>query len=213
MNFEDLCLDPYQSNFDSGRREGTAAGLKAGYDEGRKLGHQKGLEVGIELGYMRGVAKTLQDEMLPTMKCGEEESSDAQRRVKKIEKSFNELISAIDQFPSPDEIFHSANSRLDEDTTSNDEAERQFHDDSEVTYNKEKTGAVDITSEMQRIRAKFKLLTVQLKIQELSLTKVMEEAAATAASKSSSAEEDYTKEEVSALGNRTVPEPKGDQDW
>ncbi len=210
-NFEDLCLDPYQSNFDSGRNEGHAAGLKAGHDEGRKLGHQKGLEVGIELGYMHGVATTIQTEVLPTMAQEAEDDSNSIRRMQKIEKSIDELIEAIDGFPSPDEIF-----RREEIPTSSGVVEYDHVDvlrnDSEGTQTAaaiETNGkAVDISGRMQRIRAKFKLLCVQLKVPELSLTKVMDDAKSTAATPSESNE---TNKEGSSKD--TGGSTEGDQDW
>mmetsp|Transcript_28097 Transcript_28097/g.81222 ORF Transcript_28097/g.81222 Transcript_28097/m.81222 type:complete len:217 (+) Transcript_28097:84-734(+) len=184
LDFEDLCLDPYQANFDKGHREGSAAGLQAGYGEGRKLGQQKAVEVGIELGYMRGVAEAIRQDVLGSFdaaaapsddnnSCTSDEADATRRRVEKVGKSLDELLSMIDAFPSPDEIFHKAtgnDQRLSSDDVLNDE-----EDDSERIV-EQIGGPVDISGRMQRIRAKFKLLCVQLKVPEVGLSKVMEEA-------------------------------------
>ena len=114
LGFEDLCLDPFQANFDDGHREGSEAGLQAGYNEGRKLGQQKAVEVGIELGYMRGVAEAIRQSIVTPKpissddkNVGEKDDTDnaTLRRMEKIGKSADELLSMIDAFPSPDEIF------------------------------------------------------------------------------------------------------------
>jgi len=211
-NFEDLCLDPYQSNFDSGRDEGHAAGLKAGYDEGRKLGHQKGLEVGIELGYMHGVATTIQTEVLPTMAQDAQDDSNSIRRVQKIEKSIDELIEAIDGFPSPDEIFRREEIPASSGGVEYDHDDELHRNDSDGTQEaaaiETNDEAVDISGRMQRIRAKFKLLCVQLKVPELSLTKVMDDAKSTAATPSVSNE--TNKERTS---KDTDGSAEGHQDW
>ena len=219
LDFEDLCLDPYQDHFDIGRREGSAAGLQAGYDEGRKLGQQKAVEVGIELGYMRGVAEAIRQDVLSSVDAANvsslddntlrgDEGADATRRKmeKKIGKSLNELLSMIDAFPSPDEIFHQSTTRGDDQAISSDGGLDGEEDDSEQLET-QSGGPVDISGRMQRIRAKFKLLCVHLKIPEAGLSKVMEDAKKDLG-KSTTNENvtarSYTSEQV---------KPGGDQDW
>lgn len=187
LDFEDLCLDPFQVNFDDGRREGSEAGLQAGFNEGRKLGQQKAIEVGIELGYMRGVAEAIRQSMVVSNSASSDDKNlDAKddtdatlRKMEKIGKSADELLSMIDAFPTPDEIFQQA-------TDDASEEKQLSHDDGEDSNaegigdsEQEKardSGPVDISGRIQRIRAKFKLLCVQLKTPEISLSKVMEEA-------------------------------------
>ena len=219
LDFEDLCLDPYQAHFDIGHREGSAAGLKAGYDEGRQLGQQKAVEVGIELGYMRGVADAIRQDALPSVEaasvsssdvstaCGNEEADVTRRKMeKKIGKSLNELLSMIDAFPSPDEIFHQS-------TTGDDQALAigggldGKEDDSEQIET-QSGGPVDISGRMQRIRAKFKLLCVQLKIPEAGLSKVMEDA------KKDLGKTTTTEKDVTTNGTASAHvHLGGDQDW
>jgi len=180
LNFEDLCLDPYQYQREGGRDEGTSAGLRAGWEDGRALGRQKALDVGIELGYMRGVAMVLRSKILVDLPSalsedtGEKEVEASivfsRRRAQKIEKSADDLIAAIAAFPTADDIFEEGQS--DEGHSPDDGGNVG---DSEFAP-KSKNGPIDITDKIQRIRARFKLLCVQMKVTELSLTRVMDDA-------------------------------------
>ena len=221
LDFEDLCLDPFQANFDDGHREGSEAGLQAGYNEGRKLGQQKAVEVGIELGYMRGVAEAIRQSIVTSISAssddknlGETDDTGATlRKMEKIGKSANELLSMIDAFPSPDEIFQQATDDVSE------EKQQPSHGDGEDSNAEESGdseqskaqsgGPVDISGRMQRIRAKFKLLCVQLKMPEISLSRVMEEA------KKDAGKNDAITNEKDATGGNLSEEitPGGDQDW
>lgn len=218
LDFEGLCLDPFQANFDDGHREGSEAGLQAGYNEGRKLGQQKAVEVGIELGYMRGVAEAFWQSMgTPSLASSDDEKIDGTgatlRKMEKIGKSANELLSMIDAFPSPDEIFQQATDDVSE------EKQQPSHGDGEDSNAEESGdseqskaqsgGPVDISGRMQRIRAKFKLLCVQLKMPEISLTRVMEEA------KKDAGKNDAITNEKDVTGGNLSEEitPGGDQDW
>ena len=218
LDFEDLCLDPYQAHFDLGRREGSAAGLQAGYDEGRKLGQQKAVEVGIELGYMRGVAEAIRQDVLLGVDaayvsssdgntlCGDEEADVTRRKMeKKVGKSLDELLSMIDAFPSPDEIFHQSTTG-DDQAISSDGGLGGKEDDSEQCET-QSGGPVDISGRMQRIRAKFKLLCVQLKIPEAGLSKVMEDA------KKDLGKSTTNEKDVTVRGDSPEVNLGGDQDW
>lgn len=219
LDFEDLCLDPYQAHFNIGRREGSAAGLQAGYDDGRKLGQQKAVEVGIELGYMRGVAEAIRQDVIPSVdaanvssldddtSCGDEEVDATRRKMdKKVGKSLNELLSMIDAFPSPDEIFHQSTTG-DGQAVSGDGGLDGEEDDSEKIET-QSGGPVDISGRMQRIRAKFKLLCVQLKIPEAGLSKVMEDA------KKDLGKSTTNEKDVTARGDLSEQvNLGGDQDW
>jgi hypothetical protein len=222
LDFEDACLNPYQANFDDGHREGSEAGLEAGYNEGRKLGQQKAIEVGIELGYMRGVAEAVGQDMTSSLAPSENDndlgmSGDAGatcRKVDKIRKSVDELLSMIDAFPSPDEIFHQAPGEGEEsvDQLSSDKGSLNDDEGDSEHAKTRASGPVDISGRMQRIRAKFKLLCVQLKMPEVSLTKVMEEAKKDLGERQSI----NNKKKKPIHERRLAPEEVnlgGDQDW
>ena len=217
LDFEDLCLDPYQAHFDIGHREGSTAGLKAGYDEGRQLGQQKAVEVGIELGYMRGVAEAIRQDALPSVEAPSVSSSDVstacgdedvtrRKMEKKIGKSLNELLSMIDAFPSPDEIFHQSTTGDDQALAIGGGLDGKEDDSEQIEI--QSCGPVDISGRMQRIRAKFKLLCVQLKIPEAGLSKVMEDA------KKDLGKSTTNEKDVTARGNLSEQVNLGvDQDW
>ena len=221
LDFEDLCLDPFQTNFDNGHREGSEAGRQAGYNEGRKLGQQKAIEVGIELGYMRGVAEAIRQSMVtPSSVSSDDKNLDTNddadatiRKVEKIGKSADELLSMIDAFPSPDEIFQQATDDVSE------EKKQSSHDDGEDSNAEESgdseqskaqsSGPVDISGRIQRIRAKFKLLCVQLKMPEISLSRVMEEAKRNADKRDTIA---HDKDVTGGNPSQELP-PGPHQDW
>jgi len=141
-----------------GRKEGRNVGLQSGYMDGYAIGKVKALEVGIELGYMKSIALILM------------ESGIVGRRKKKLQ----ELLDAIESFPKPDELFSikeegkgvDANDDIDDNNTDAN-AENDTNGES---YTGEK---IDIMDKMQRIRAKFKTILVQMKIPHLTLKKVM----------------------------------------
>mmetsp|Transcript_4455 Transcript_4455/g.12398 ORF Transcript_4455/g.12398 Transcript_4455/m.12398 type:complete len:205 (-) Transcript_4455:45-659(-) len=171
VDFEDLCLDPYNDSLEKGRAEGHAAGLKSGFEDGRSLGRIKGLEIGIELGYMRGVAIAINKRVMSPL---EKETADTEGcgRAEKVRKVLKELINAIDSFPSPDEMFaDTGDTSLLNGTDGGVTGTMTRKEAMQPTQERP-----DIAGKLQRIRAKFKLLLVQLKLPQLSLKKVMDEA-------------------------------------
>jgi hypothetical protein len=150
--WDDICLNPHESDMDLGRQEGRQAGLQAGFQDGYALGRTKGIEFGMELGFIRG--------FLNTIEHSKWESSlvEPARVVERIQKGVSDLRRAIDDFPSPDTMFASTMNHKDS------------KDDSEAN-------ATDIMGALQRIRAKFKVLTLQLKIPHYSLKQIMADAA------------------------------------
>ena len=145
-SWDDICINPHQTEIDSGREEGQIAGLQAGFNDGFALGRTKGIEFGMELGFMRGFLNTVEAKLLN----------------ERLQKKVEELRQAIDNFPSLDAI-----------KTMNKEETYMEEDDSETVV---VPGSLDILGSMQRIRAKFKVLTVQLKIPQFSLKQVMDDA-------------------------------------
>eukprot|EP00567_Pseudictyota_dubia_P013354 CAMPEP_0197444246 /NCGR_PEP_ID=MMETSP1175-20131217/9779_1 /TAXON_ID=1003142 /ORGANISM="Triceratium dubium, Strain CCMP147" /LENGTH=178 /DNA_ID=CAMNT_0042975005 /DNA_START=164 /DNA_END=700 /DNA_ORIENTATION=+ len=124
--------------------------LERGRDEGREAGLRAGFTDGRSLGRTKGLEFGVELGYMRGVAVALLESSqfsDAETRGKsdKIQKTLRELVDAIDAFPSPDEMFSRTNG-----------------------FEK-----LDVAGMLQRIRAKFKLLTVQLKLPQLSLTRVM----------------------------------------
>jgi|UniRef100_A0A7S2XML9 hypothetical protein len=158
-SWDDICVNPHESFLELGRREGKEAGLKAGFNDGRSLGQHKALEFGIELGFIRGFVLVAHRDILPSIEIA---------RAEKIAKSLHALQQAIDEFPGPDEMFQHVHDPNNTETMLDDE----LQSDSET----QTRNALDVVGKMQRIRAKFKLVTVQLRIPHFSLKQVMEEA-------------------------------------
>lgn len=150
-SWDDICINPHEAEIESGRKEGQIAGLQAGFNDGFALGRTKGIEFGMELGFIRGFLNTVEAKPLLN---------------ERLEKKIEELRQAIDDFPSLDAIKK---------TDKEDEETYMYRreDDSEAVV---VSGSLDILGSMQRIRAKFKVLTVQLKAPQFSLKHVMDDA-------------------------------------
>jgi hypothetical protein len=149
-DWDELCFNPHDGAMAQGETEGQAAGSLAGFNEGRGLGRTKGVEFGMELGFVRGVIK---------------EISNLEDRGEKIQHSLEQLTRALDDFPSPDQMFEQVHQSMEE---------IHDHDDSEEPVNTDER--LNIQHKMQRIRARFKLLMVQLGQPHFSLKQVMDEA-------------------------------------
>lgn len=173
-DWEDLCLDPYQADRDEGERLGKEAGLEAGFQDGYDLGAITATDYGMELGFIKGVCKAC------VRKKGLED---------RIIKSVQELERALDDFPGPSQVFRDRQAVEDEGVLHEHEddgephahvhahSEDDEHNDSEQPVNR--NSSADVVHKMQRIKARFKLLTVQLGIPHFSLKQVMDEAAST----------------------------------
>lgn len=126
--WDDICVNPHESELAVGRTEGHEAGLKSGYNDGLDLGMTKGVEYGIEVGFIRKSCELL------ALRDSEG----------KFTARIDDILEALASFPEPEQIFH---------------------EDGEEK--------VDLQHQMQRIRAKFKVLTTQLKLPQYSLKRIM----------------------------------------
>jgi hypothetical protein len=149
-----LCIDPFRSELEEGRVQGKEDGERAGFRQGYRLGNLTAIEYGMEIGFARGVLKAIEDL---------HRDADDDR----IRHSVQKLRAALDEFPGPEEVFQKQN----------DAAKPNSADVSEQEMEKMDEGDVDIAGKMQRIRARLKLLTVQLGAPKLSLKSVMDDAA------------------------------------
>jgi len=156
--WDNLCINPFQSAIEAGRRQGREDGGKAGFEEGYQLGRTTALDYGMEIGFIRGVLTVIL----------EQEQSNA-----RIKKSLDSLRNALDEFPDPDKMFREA-----QDSGSLITALKDQTNDSEMEPAEDHE--LDIAGKMERIRARFKLVTVQLGIPHFSLKQVMDEAASAA---------------------------------
>lgn len=154
FDWEDACLDRHNGSLQEGMAEGREAGALAGFRDGQTLGQNKGLEFGLEVGFYKGVVKAL--------KGSDQEFND------RIQKSIQKLEEAIGDFPPPDQVFSFSVMKMTE-AFSNSQNADEGNDDSEDP------SRFDILNKMQRIRARFKLLTVQLGKPQFSLRSALED--------------------------------------
>uniref|UniRef100_A0A7S4QPX7 Essential protein Yae1 N-terminal domain-containing protein n=1 Tax=Ditylum brightwellii TaxID=49249 RepID=A0A7S4QPX7_9STRA len=216
-DWDDICLNPFDSSYQTGRTEGYNAGLNSGFKEGQTLGRHKGLEIGIELGFIRGFVTVALEKAL-IMK--EEDNNNNNIRVEKVKKGLQELLIAIDTFPSPDTLFQRADDGggggAERINVSNDTNLSQHTDKVEKEVfqsNSSSTAAapMDVTVELQRIRAKFKLITVQLRIQQFSLKRIMDNVCVVASSSSSNVLEQGGN--INVGGEKNTLQQHGGHDW
>jgi len=161
FDWEDACLDPHHTSLELGRLEGREAGGQAGFLDGQTLGQSKGLEFGLEIGFYRGIVTVLLLNPKPP-------------HTQRIQNSITKLQKALDEFPSPDKLFQDVNNsasslqqhhhHLQPDIIGNDD-----HDDEEVSSSR-----IDILNKMQKIRAYYKLVMVQMGKPQLSLKSSLE---------------------------------------
>jgi hypothetical protein len=180
--WDDICLNPHESHMELGREEGRQAALQAGFKDGYSLGRTKGIEFGMELGFIRGFLNTLekhlqweqqqrqQQSSLIIMGGGGGEPAAARAAVQqRIQRGAHDLRRAIEDFPTPDAMFVASSTMNDDD----DDERNNNCADSETN-----NATQDVMGALQRIRAKFKVLTVQLKIPHYSLHQIMADAVA-----------------------------------
>lgn len=156
--WDEIGVDSHKTFIASGREEGMEAGLQAGFNEGKSLGQLKALELGIELGFILGFVSVAKKQTLAPLEARGEQ------RVQKIRENLQDLEKAIRSFPAANEIFQDARH---EETTARTETSPK---------DKVSSSGIDVAGKLQRIRAKFKLITVQLKIPNFSISKVLEQA-------------------------------------
>ena len=151
--WDTLSVDPHASFISQGRIEGAEAGRQSGYQSGYALGRTTALDTGLELGFIRGIVASL----------------DTTRVSDRAVRTIRELQELLNDFPTVDQVFR--------------EQERERQGDKENAQDDSEQPVADgdsrsVRIEIQRIRAKFKLLMVQMGYPHFSLKQVMDEAAA-----------------------------------
>lgn len=183
----DSLLNPYEESIQQGLAEGRESGLNAGFDDGHHLGKVKALEIGFELGYMRIVAVSALTQL------SEDDDGQDKGEFQQLEGStvatvmnshdrkvakLNEFIALIQDFPSSDVLF-SAMHQLNPAGKIHGHHQDSEHQSVEASIDDEEeedlgaSSKIDVVQKMQRIRAKFKTILVQMKIPHLTLKKVM----------------------------------------
>jgi hypothetical protein len=188
---EDALIDPHAPDLEEGRRRGREEGREAGYREGLSIGRTTGLEHGLEVGFIRGCVDVVQRQVLLPPASSSEGDSEIPRRLspaklERVRKTVLEVSALLDDFPGPSEIFATSNDGVVETAAERrggaSAAGRRHEADSDDDVDdsdNEETQASDKTnvrSKLQRLRARFKLLAVQLGMPHLSLAHAMDRA-------------------------------------
>ncbi|CAB9529229.1 expressed unknown protein [Seminavis robusta] len=174
--WDDLCVNPQQVALETGRQEGRQAGLVSGFNDGKTVGIVKGVEYGMEVGFVKGVVKELSDALLALDNNNADNSNNRfgdAAKVERIQNTLQSLTTLLDAFPSPQESFQGTGivGQLNSASDDNDDEEA-------LLSGKDGKSSTDLEGHMQRIRAKFKLLMVQLRWNNFSLKAVMDAATA-----------------------------------
>ena len=157
----DDAVDPFESVAQSGKDDGRSAGLRDGYLEGLNLGITKGWELGLELGYY----KNFVDGIIEGMDRIQLLSSDvvighqprrAADRIERCRTLASDISQMINDFPDPETLLKS-NSNCD------DQQIDGVDSSSDVVHT---MAVLDISSSLERIRIKFKLLCTLLKTKQ-----------------------------------------------
>jgi hypothetical protein len=178
--WEDICVNPHQAELEEGQRQGQADGRRAGYQEGYRLGSITALDYGVELGFVQGVLQELVRHIPDRSNSIGHDGHllFAAEKRDKIVKSISILQTCLDEFPSSDAIFQSsqngaAQAHTQHITASDNQADQESND----TSTSSTMASLDVAAKMQSIRARFKLLLVQLGLSHLSLPQIMNAAA------------------------------------
>jgi hypothetical protein len=129
--------------------EGQQEGSRSGAEAGFHEGYESGRTMAIEYGMELGFIKGVVGALrgMPDVLSNE-----------RVSKTIQDLLLLLDSFPSPDDVFRETDQPLGEITNDNEDA------------------VDDIRNDIQRIKARFKLLTAQLGMPHFSLKQVMDDA-------------------------------------
>jgi hypothetical protein len=173
--WDDIAVDPFAGPYRQGQENGRIAGHEVGFREGYALGRTTALNYGLELGYIQGMLQELRC-------CVSGQATDGEVATNKsgmdrIQRSMDNLMVALDEFPpTAAEMRSTSNGSTDRNTSAGIlEGLPQDHklDDIETPEG----DAMDVEAKMQRIRARFKLLCVQIDSRaKLQLSAVLDEA-------------------------------------
>ena len=171
MDWDDFCWNPHEESVQQGETSGKEAGRLAGFRDGKAMGQVKGFELGMEVGFIRGFLEALEQDQNVSKNERIQRSIDQLQRILEEESLQPEVI-----FQDAQSVIAMASKKYEEPPT-----ETTSDEDDEDSPNGE--SKVDVESKLQRIRARFKVLIVQLKMSKSTLKDVMDEAGKSTISK------------------------------
>ena len=169
--WDNLCMNPHRQTQEDGREHGRYDGSVAGYNEGYNIGRTTAMSNGMEIGFIQGILAYLTTE--PNLSTILKDTV----KVNRAQKSIQNLQMAINEFPSVNVLM-----------------ERTPDDINFIDSNT--NDSIDISNTLQRIRARFKLLMVQLGLSHLSLKQLLDTA-------SSACPDDTPSKAINADNNET----------
>lgn len=188
-SWQDFCLDPHHTSLEEGKIQGRQAGEISGFRDGQAFGQSKGLEYGLEIGFYQGILTSLQlqyqqQQQISTSPIGTASPETTLEFKPRTLKCMESLQAAMDDFPLPDQLFETTIATPDDEhghenihstlSSSNNDSvpEIPIVGDEPLSLSNSK---LDILHLMQRIRARFKLLMVQLGRPQYTFRHVMEQ--------------------------------------
>lgn len=171
MDWDNLCWNPHEESVQQGETSGKEAGRLAGFRDGKAMGQVKGFELGMEVGFIRGFLEALeQDENV--------------KKNERIQRSIDQLQKILEEESlQPDVIFQDAKLVMAMASKKEQESSAAASSNGDEEDSPSGESKVDVESKVQRIRARFKVLIVQLKIPKSTLKDVMDEAGKSTVSK------------------------------
>jgi hypothetical protein len=167
-------IDPFHEISQSSKQAGRVAGRTASFRDGQQIGRTKGWEVGLELGYMLSFCSEIliglkrhqqqqhqhdtndasnDDDVGNNSDTLQKSSNRSQSRLDRCITLARDVVTLINEFPSPQYLLHNQ------------------HD----VADKQQIDSLDISTSIQRIRVKFKLLSVLIKTgQSFDLRRILE---------------------------------------
>jgi hypothetical protein len=158
--WDNLCLNPHQQTQEDGRERGRHDGSISGYNEGYNIGRTTAMSNGMEIGFIQGVLAYLTTEYNLSAMLKDDE------KLERAQRSIQSLQIAINGFPSADALIQ----RTLTDPTTQDGGIPSDNDDDNINNG----NSIDISNKLQLIRARFKLLMVQLGLPHVSLKQLMD---------------------------------------
>ena len=185
--WDDLAIHPHAAAMAEGQRQGSRAGRAAGWRQGYTTGRTTAVEYGTELGFVRGVVETLPQRMLAVANDSDNDDDDCDTRLR---DSIQHLLAALDAFPKSADVFPnsvptgiSISNNTDPHKPRHDGDSHHATEELDGDKKNEEEGQIDVASDqdddvavkMQRVRARFKLLMVQLGVPHFSLKHLMDQ--------------------------------------
>ncbi|VEU44856.1 unnamed protein product [Pseudo-nitzschia multistriata] len=171
--FDEVVLGGEVSAIEEGRVLGKEEGLLTGFREGGVLGHKTGIDYGMEIGFALGLLQAVRESVLLEGSDLTSSSSSLDR----IRKSVDELEKAINDFPSSEEDIRRRLFQSSDKEKNVHFRDRDCDEEDGKNHNQQTQAEEDVRAQLQRIRARSKVLTARLGIPRHSLKNSMSEAA------------------------------------